>query len=181
MRQVFHKFLISEIPQKLKRYRNVWVGQIEFKKKLKKKQTKTKLKKQTPFLKFPTTVIWPAGSRREFQNSPANFRLGWAFSFLRCAAIILNKKFFLVFTLHWLDRSLDQAGPCGILSNRSDSPATGVVTSVSDIPTISRSAEGLQEKDDGQTVKQRKLYGKWPQKGQRALVSLWAVQVVQVF
>lgn len=60
-------------------------------------------------------------------------------------------------------------------------PATGVVTSVSDSPTISRSAEGLQEKDDGQTVKQRKLYGKWPQEEQRALVSLRAVQVVQVF
>jgi len=178
MRQVFHKFLISEIPQKLKRHRNVWVGQVEFKKKLKKKkQTKTKLKKQTPFPNCRRQSYDLQSVGGNFRILPPTFGLDGRFPFYDAPRSFSIKKIFLVFTLHWLDRSLDQAGPCEILSNWSDSPATEVVTS----STISRSAEGLQEKGDGQTVKQRKLYGKWPQEGQRALVSLWAVQVVQVF
>lgn len=50
-----------------------------------------------------------------------------------------------------------------------------VVISDSDSPTTSGSAEGLQEKDDSRAVKQKKLYDKWPQEEQRALVGLWAM------
>ena len=95
---------ISEIPQKLQRNLSVWVEQAD-----------TAYGAVTA---NHSTQIWPAVklfNRPEFWYLPTNFQHGWTFSFLLCAGIVPNAKFFsfspypgwTILRSEWPERTLE--------------------------------------------------------------------------
>lgn len=154
---------ISEIPQKLQRNLSVWVQQADFEK-IEKKQ-KTPLPELSPPIirpRYDLQLNYSIG--RNFNIYPPTFSMDGRFLFYYAQGSFPMQNF-SHFHPTLAGPFSDQAGQSGILSNRPDSPES-VVTD-SDSPTSPRSSEGLEET-------QKKQYGKWPQEGQRALVSLWA-------